>query len=421
MWLYRLIFMLALPAICLRLWAREGRAALAERLGGGAAPAPGPALWLHAASNGELASARPLIEALLADRPDARLVITVNTLTARQMGRSWALARTDIRLAPVDARPVLRRFLARHAPASLISVEAELWPERFAAMEARGAPVLLVSARLSGRALARWCRLPGLARRLIGAIVWAAPQERASARRLAALGLPEARIGPVCNLKLAATAAPAPDGDEMARLAPHLPRDTTILAVSTHEGEERAVLSAFGAARAARPGLKLILAPRHPRRRRDIARAVAAAGVAVRLRSAGDLPDADAPVLIADTMGETALWYRLASVAFVGGSLTGQGGHTPVEPALAGCAILHGPEVANFADLYAALDAAGGAREVADACALGRAFAGIDAAQAAAMAARARRSVDAARAEAGETAPILAALARLAAPGGGRS
>jgi len=411
MWLYRLILALALPAICFRFLWREGAAALRERLGGGdGREGVAETIWLHAASNGELTAARALIGALHAARPRARILITVNSLSARALGRGWGLARTEIRLAPLDTPPVLRRFLAREAPAALIVIEGELWPERFAAMAAAGRPVLLVSARLSARSLARWRRLPGLARRVAAAITWAAPQEPDSAARLAALGIAPARIGPVCNLKLAH--APAVDEATLARLAPRFPREETLLAASTHEGEERAVLHAFAAARAARPDLRLILAPRHPRRRREIAGAVAAAGFAVRLRSQGALPEAGAPTLIADTLGEMGLWYRLAGLTFVGGSWAARGGHTPVEPALAGSVVLHGPDVANFAPLYAALDAAGGAREVADAEALAEAIQGLDAEARARMRAAAEAVLARERAAGADLAPVLAALDR---------
>ena len=411
MWLYRLILALALPAICLRLWRREGATALGERLGGGPATAGrGEAIWLHAASNGELTAARALIEALLAAHPDRHLVITVNSLSARALGQGWALPRTEMRLAPLDFRPALRRFLARTAPCALITIEGEIWPERFTAMAARGRPVLLVSARLSARSLARWRWRPGLARRVADAIRWAAPQEGDSAARLAALGLSPERIGPACNLKL--THAPAVDTAELARLVPLFPREETILAASTHEGEDEAVLRAFAAARTTRPALRLIIAPRHPRRREAIAGAVAAAGFAVRLRSTGALPDTDAPVLIADTLGEMGLWYRLAGLTFVGGSWAPRGGHTPVEPALAGSVVLHGPGVANFAPLYAALDAAGGARAVGDAGALAQAVTSLDESARERMRAAARAVLKRERARRADLGPVLAQLAR---------
>lgn len=411
--LYRLILSLALPAILARLlWRRlRGQATpgeISERLGGGAA-SPGSGVWLHAASVGELTSALGLVAALAARRPDLPLVVTTNSTTGRDRAQARGLA---ARLAPLDARWALARFLRRHRPRLLLSLEAELWPNRFALCRARGIPVVLAGARLSERSARVWRRWPGLARRLLATPALVSPQDADSAARLVALGLPAARLGSVVNLK-AAPDLPAPDPAELARLAPAFPRADTVLAASTHAGEEALVIDAFTRARAARPGLRLILAPRHPDRRAELAAALATAGLAHATRSAGEPPGA-APVYLADTLGEMALWYALAGVTIVAGSFTDRGGHTPHEPAAAGSAILHGPDVANFAASYAALDAGGGALACADAAALAAALVALaDPGRRAAMTAAARSIL---AAEAPDLAPLVTAIEALIAP-----
>jgi len=404
---YRLILSLALPVVLARLaWrilaGREAWTDFAERLGGGARGAPG-GLWLHAASNGELASALGILAALRDRRPDLPILITTNSLTGRALARREGYRAA---LAPVDARLAVARFLARHRPAALVTMEAELWPNRFAACAARDIPILVLGARMSARSARGWARLPGLARRVLALPRLVAPQDAESGARLMALGLPAARLGPVVNLK-AAPALAAADPGERDGLARDLPRADTILAASTHAGEEALILEAFLAARRTRPGLRLILAPRHPARGAEVAAAIRAAGLAFTRRSAGQAPGA-APVYLADTLGEMALWYALAGVTIVAGSFTDRGGHTPHEPAAAGSAILHGPDVANFAASYAALDAGGGALACADAAALAAALADLaDPARQAAMAAAARRIL---AAEAPDFAPLVAAV-----------
>lgn len=356
---YRLLLALALPLLLVRLVWRvlrgtESRADLAERLGGGAASAPG-ALWLHAASNGELASARPLIEALLRRAPGRRLLITTNTLTARALAQGWAELRIEARLAPLDARWMLTRFLARHRPAALIVVENELWPNRLVMAQARGVPVFAVGARISARSARRWRKI-GLGRRMMRALTALSAQDPASEAEFRALGLPAKRCLPRLNLKTA-VAAPAP-----AEVL-EWPRAATVLAASTHAGEEVLILRAFARARAARPGLRLILAPRHPRRGPEVAEAIRAAGLAFAQRSLGEAPEA--PVYLADTMGEMANWYASAGICIIGGTFAPKGGHTPFEPAAYGCALVHGPSVENHAEAFGALDAAGGAWAVA--------------------------------------------------------
>jgi 3-deoxy-D-manno-octulosonic-acid transferase len=139
-----------------------------------------------------------------------------------------------------------------------------------------------------------------------------------------------------------------------------------VVCASTHPGEEELVLAAAQAARARYPKLLTVVVPRHPRRGPEIAALAATAGIRAELRSEGALPEPGTEVYVADTIGELGLFYRLASLVFVGGSLVPRGGQNPIEPAKLGAAILHGPHVHNFADVYAAIDRAGGARPVAD-------------------------------------------------------
>ncbi|WP_287185148.1 3-deoxy-D-manno-octulosonic acid transferase [Rhodovulum sp.] len=410
---YRLLLSLAAPVFALRL-IRDGRLA-AERLGGGpdAGPDAGPVIWLHGASNGELASARGLVDRLLDRRPGARLVVTCNSATGRALVRGWGLDRVAVRLAPLDYRWALARFLSRWQPAALVLIESELWPNRLAAMAARGRPVLVVGARMSARSAARWGRLPGLVGAMLARVGYLSAQDAASGARFVALGLDPARLGPVVDLKSDGAAPAPPDPDALARLAPLFPRGDTLLAASTHEGEERAVLAAFAAARTTRPGLRLILAPRHPRRSPEIAAEIARTGLPFATRSRGEAPGPDMPVYLADTMGEMGLWYALAGIGFIGGSLVDRGGHTPWEPAARGTAILHGPHVANFARVYAALDAAGGARRVTGPDELARALAGLDGPAQAAMAARASDTAARLSADGAGLDPLLDALIRL--------
>ncbi|MCU0907597.1 MAG: 3-deoxy-D-manno-octulosonic acid transferase [Rhodobacteraceae bacterium] len=387
-----------------RIIGRDSGRDLAERLGRGP-PVPEGAVWLHGASVGELQSARPLIAALA----PGGVLVTSNTTTGRDRVAGLRLPGVTARMAPVDAAPVLRRFLDRHRPRALVLLEGDLWPGRLLAARARGMAVVMVSARISARSASRWARLPGLIRPLLAQVTAVYPQDEGSADRFRALGLPEGRIGPVLNLKATAEVAPAAP-------LPGFPRADTVLAASTHPGEEEVVLDAFAAARVTRPGLRLILAPRHPVRGDQVAALIAARGLPFTRRSAGEAPDPGRPVYLADTLGEMALWYGAAGVTFVGGSLVPKGGHTPFEPAAAGSAILHGPDTRNFADAYAALAVGQGAVEVSDATSLALALSGLaDPAAQADLAARAAAALAPLRAGVDLT-PVLDRLAALSPP-----
>lgn len=324
----------------------------------------GPVLWVHGASNGELTAARPLLTALLEAR-QVRLLVTTNSLSARAMVRGWGLPRTAARLAPFDHPRIVGPFLRQAAPAALVILENELWPERILRAEAAGIPVLVIGGRLSAGSARNWGRLPGLARRLMMAIAWLSPQDALSRDRFLALGLPSDRLGPILQLKALA--------DGRATLVDTgLPfaRADTILAASTHEGEEEIILDAFATLRRTLPSARLILAPRHPPRRDRIEALLSEADLRFATRSRGQEAGTETLVYLADTLGEMARWYQAAGVTFVGGSLVERGGHTPFEPAAFDCAILHGPFLDNFAAPYAALDAQGGAVAVAGAPAL---------------------------------------------------
>jgi 3-deoxy-D-manno-octulosonic-acid transferase len=145
------------------------------------------------------------------------------------------------------------------------------------------------------------------------------------------------------------------------------------VAASTHPGEE-AIVAQTHLALASKFPLMTIVVPRHPDRGAEIAANAATFGLTATLRSAGVEPGADTPFYVADTVGELGLFYRLASVVFMGKSLASGGGQNPIEPAKLGCAILHGPDVGNFNEAYRELDRARGALEVGDVDTLARAL-----------------------------------------------
>jgi len=410
--LYRLLLSLAAPLFALRLW-RDGADTRRERLGG-----HGPdritqhqRLWIHAASNGELTSARPLIEALL--NADARLdlVITCNSETGKALARGWHLPRTDIRSAPLDYRWALRRFMANWSPDALVVVENELWPNRMAMMHGSGRAVMIVSARLSERSAKMWNRLPALRDQVLSTISLISAQDNATRDRFLTLGAAPETVGRVVNLKLrAGPAVTAPEDAAAMRAA--FPPGTVFLAASTHEGEDGAILLGFERALAHDPDLRLILAPRHPRRAPEIIKQITRMRLPFAVRSQGQSPR-NAAVYLADTLGEMALWYGLADWVFVGGSLVDKGGHTPFEPAQFGCAILHGPHLSNFAEGYDALMGADASVMVQSADDIARALHELDQPTRAAMAARANTAI-AGMTQGDMLAPLLRDIGRLA-------
>ncbi|KUF10234.1 3-deoxy-D-manno-octulosonic acid transferase [Pseudoponticoccus marisrubri] len=374
MFLYRVLvslFALAMMGQSLR---KDGIRAF-DRLFPGMPDRGAPHVWVHGASNGELSSLRPILQRLVEARPDLHWLITANTQTGRALVESWALPNSTARLAPLDLGWLTRAVMRRWQVAAHLTLEAELWPHRFRTCPG---PVLVLGARMSAGTARGWARLPTLARRTLAHVRFASAQDPGSRARLLSLGLPQAAAGPVVDLK--ALYQP-PDQHPDADLQAAFPRASTWLAASTHAGEEEIVLDAHLAARRADPGLRLILAPRHPRRADEIIALARARGLSVARRSTGDAPDGG-DIYLADTMGEMALWYALAGRVFIGGTLCDAGGHTPYEPAAFEAALLHGPDLRNFAPSFARLAEAEAARQVTEADGLAQALTDLAGAEA---------------------------------------
>jgi 3-deoxy-D-manno-octulosonic-acid transferase len=231
----------------------------------------------------------------------------------------------------------------------------------------RSIPLILVNGRLSERSFTRWRKAPATIAALLERFDLCLAQSAEDVERFDALGAPRVRF--TGNLKLDAP-APAADEQSLAALKSAINARPVVAAASTHPGEETEVIEVHRRLRPRFPGLLTILAPRHPERGVGIAEIAAVAGLPAAVRSRGFLPERETDIYIADTMGELGVLYRLAPIVFMGGSLVRRGGQNPIEAAKLGAAILHGPHVWNFAEIYTALDEAHGAEQVTDNAAL---------------------------------------------------
>ncbi|HBG98827.1 MAG TPA: 3-deoxy-D-manno-octulosonic acid transferase [Rhodobacteraceae bacterium] len=395
---------------------KEDPARLNERFGVAACPRPaGPLAWFHAASVGEALSLIALIRRLTEARPDLSVLVTTGTTSSAAVFADRAPPRTLHHYVPVDTATAVRGFLDHWRPDLAVWTESEFWPRLMHETHRRGIPMLLINARMSETSFRRWRRARGMARSLLRRFDLVLAQEAATEAFLTRLGLPGDRIETIGTLKEGAAPLPCNEAERV-RLAAQLGTRPAWLAASTHPGEEEACAAAHGRALPGARRLVLILAPRHPERGSQIAADLRAAGWVVARRAADEPLTPQTQIYVADTLGEMGLWFRLAPVSFVGGSLVPIGGHNPYEPAALGSAILHGPNVRNFADIYARLGAAGGARLVRSSAALGDAVAELTPDRAAAMA-RAAWAVSTAGAEVTER-TLAALLDRLPDPAG---
>jgi 3-deoxy-D-manno-octulosonic-acid transferase len=349
---------------------KEDAARLGERKGQAGLPRPeGLLVWLHGASVGELISLLPIAEHLTSR--GVAVLVTSGTVTSAEVARRRLPEGAVHQYVPLDLPAYVERFLAHWRPDIGVFVESELWPNLIHAAQAAGAHLVLVNARMSERSHRRWLRFPAFITSMLSRFELVLAQTEADGARLTELGAP--RVQSIGNLKYDVPAPPA-DARKLAELRTALGARPVVVAASTHAGEEALIAQAHKAAAALVPGLLTVIAPRHPARGGDAAAAVAQAGLSSCRRSEGALPDAGADVYVADTIGELGLFYRCGRLAFLGGSLVPHGGQNPIEPAKLGCAILHGPHVGNFTEVYAALKEAKGALEVPDAASLAEAM-----------------------------------------------
>lgn len=323
----------------------------------------GDLVWLHGVSVGETLSLLPVVERLRAVRPDLRILVTSGTVTSAALLTRRLPDGVIHQFAPVDAPGAVDAFLDHWRPAAAVFVESELWPNLILKAHKRGVKLVLASARITQKTADGWRRFPAAAREVLAAFDRVLPQDETSAGRLEALG---ARIDGHVNLKLAGDAPPH-DGAAFTRLSAAIGDRPVVVAASTHDGEEIALVRALDKLA---DRLCLILVPRHPERSAAIAAALTRDGYRFAQRSLGREPDRDTDLYLADTLGEMGLFLRLADVVVMGGSFSAAlekppvGGHNPLEPARLGKPAVTGPDMTNWAAVADALVQAGGLQVV---------------------------------------------------------
>ena len=352
---YRAATTLARPATPLLLGLRErngkeDHARRPERLGcASLARPPGRLAWFHAASVGETLAVLPLISALGAERPNLSFLLTTGTVTSAELARQRIGPRTIHQFAPLDVPRYVRGFLEHWKPDLAVFAESEIWPNLIMQSAERKIPLALINARMTKRSFRRWRRLPGLAQPLFGRFALVLAQNEALAHRFSALGAPVTMS--VGNLKVDAPAPPV-DSAALERLRPAFAGRPLLMAASTHDGEDQVVAEAHRALAQSLPDLCTIIAPRHPERGAAITEMLKEKGLHVTQRSLGVLPDRTSEAYVADTIGELGTLYKLAPVAFIGGSLVNRGGQNPIEAVRQGAVVLTGPHWHNFGDAY---------------------------------------------------------------------
>src|ERR1700712_4264628 len=317
----------------------------------------GPLVWIHGASVGEVLASAALIEKLRA--LNLRILLTSGTVTSAAIVAKRFPADIIHQYVPYDSPRYVARFLDHWRPSLALFIESDLWPNLILASALRRLPMVLINGRMSHRSFPRWRRIAGTISALLGRFELCLAQSNGDAERFTALG--SRNVITTGNLKFDVAAPPADPG-KLERLMSVTRGRPVIVAASTHPGEEEMLIEAHRTLAGFFPSLLTVIVARPANRGETFARRVEASGLHGALRSREELPTAATDIYVADTMGELGLFYRLAPIVFMGGSLVPHGGQNPIEAVKLGASIVHGPHVFNFTDVYEALDRAGGAR-----------------------------------------------------------
>ncbi|MGV8961457.1 MAG: lipid IV(A) 3-deoxy-D-manno-octulosonic acid transferase [Stenotrophomonas sp.] len=328
-----------------------------------------PRVWLHAVSVGEVNAAAPLVNALRAQRPDIRWIITTITPTGSERVRAlWGDAIDHVYL-PYDVPGSVGRFLGHFRPSLALILETELWPNMLFGCRDRQIPVYILNARLSARSLRGYRVLGPLIGRALRTATCVAAQSQDDAARFLQLGARPEQVRALGNLKFDIT---PPDTTELLQaFHTHVPATRPVwIAASTHEGEEAAVVEIHRQVRQQHPDALLLWAPRHPERFLKVEALAREQGWTVATRREQQWPGQANEVFVINTLGELMAFYACAQVAFVGGSLQPIGGHNLLEPAAMGTAAVTGPHLHNFAEISRRMEEAGALAICADAAAV---------------------------------------------------
>jgi 3-deoxy-D-manno-octulosonic-acid transferase len=341
---------------------KENPDRIAERRGEPGAPRPsGPLVWVHGASVGEFVAVLPLVERIRAR--GFAVLMTTGTVTSAAMAEKRLPPGAFHQFIPLDVPAFVARFLDHWRPDLALFVESDLWPNTILTASERDIPMILVNGRLSETSYSRWRHFPRTIETLLRRFDLCLVRSPDDAVRFRTLGAP--RLSITGNLKFDVPALPV-DARKLATLTDATKGRIVVVAASTHPGEEDVIVDVHRRLKITFPDLLTIIAPRHPHRGPAIADIATTTHLRSMLRSCGASPGAEADIYVFDTLGELGLIYRLAPIVFMGGSLVRHGGQNPIEAIKLGAAILHGPHVSNFGEIYEELDRTGAAQLVAD-------------------------------------------------------
>lgn len=329
-------------------------------------------IWFHASSVGEVMASVRLLEGIRERWPEKKLLVSTFTPTGKETAKAKLQSAVGSRQSavkgiadnviflPLDLPWVVGRVLRKVNPSVLILMETELWPNMISKAGNMGIPVVVVNGRISDRSYGKYWFISPLLKRAFNCIKRFLMQSDADAQRIVTLGADPSKVAVTGNIKFDLKAVYS-DMQFMNEWGGPL-----LIAGSTHKGEDAPLLAMYKGLRGNYPDLKLLLAPRHLDRIAEVEGILGEKGLEYVKRSQIK-ENVDSSIMLLDTLGELASFYRYGDIVFVGGSLVPVGGHNILEPALYGRPVIFGPHIENFRDAARILIDSGGGIKVNDA------------------------------------------------------
>ena len=314
---------------------------------------PVPIIWVHCVSVGELKAATVLIDQLIDNHPDHRVLVTSTTPTGSRAVTQYFQQRVLHFYFPYDVPIIVNRYINKINPSICILLETEIWPNLIHSLNKKEIPVMLVNARLSERSLSKYQRFAKkLSEKTLNQLTLIAAQNINSAKRFIELGASKEKVLAAGNIKFDQKLIT--DISTTKEISAFVNKPNVIIFASTHRGEESKIIRSYIDNKESLKDSLLVIIPRHPERFNEVYKLAKKNKLNVVKRSSNK-PEKDAQILLGDSMGEMMSYFKVCDIAFIGGSLNNTGGHNMLEPAALSKPIIFGPNVFNFSEISSSL------------------------------------------------------------------
>lgn len=350
--LFLILFLLSVPFLAIRrklyrgYWQRLGFISHLKKSQG--------CIWLHAVSVGEIISAQRLIKDLRKEFPQKDFLISTVTASGNKIAQAIAGPKDCVTYLPLDISFIIKRFIERFRPCIFIAMETEIWPNLFIQLQRASVPKVILNGRISERAFGKYNFFKKFFKPVLEKVDCFAMQSDRDSARILELGAVGEKVTVTGNMKFDSES----NGEQamsIGQLRERLglgPDATLLVGGCTHRGEEEILFLVFKRLREIKSTLRLLIAPRHIERIKEIERLGKQYGLStVRISqlSGGSL-DSNC-VFLLDVLGQLKDYYAVSTITFVGGSLVPWGGHNILEPANFAKPIIFGKYMQNFSDI----------------------------------------------------------------------